>query len=64
MRPIPYSWRKTRGKTGISKYKEYLGKLNEEDRRSEQVLDELYTQKLREFYKIMNDYKSKYYKKG
>lgn len=64
MRPIPYSWRKTRGKTGISKYKEYLGKLNEEDRISEQVLDELYTQKLREFYKIMNDYKSKYYKKG
>lgn len=64
MRPIPYSWRKTRGKTGKSKYNEYLGKLNEEDKISEQVLDELYTQKLREFYKIMNDYKTKYYKRG
>ena len=63
MRPIPYSWRKTVGKTKKSKYNEYLERLNEDDRATEEMLDELYTQKLREFYKIMNDYKTKYYKR-
>ena len=64
MRPIPASWRKTAGRTGKSKYHEYLGKINEVDREQEKMLDDLYVQKLQEYYQIIHKYKNKYYKKG
>ena len=64
MRPIPASWRKTAGRTGKSKYNEYLGKLNEVDREQEKMLEDLYIQKLQEFYQIIHKYKNKHYKEG
>ena len=62
MRPIPLSWHKTLGRSGKSKYNEYLSSINEVDKEEENMLNDLYIQKLQEFYKIIHKYKNTYYK--
>lgn len=62
IRPIPKSWRKTRGATGKSRYNEYINKITPEQSAEEESLNILYNQKRKEFYNIIQQYRSKYYK--
>ena len=64
IRPVPKSWHRLRGRTGTSRYREYIGKLNPLDREEEEIMDGLYIDKKRELYDIIHQYRSKYYKRG
>ena len=64
IRPVPKSWHRLRGRTGTSRYREYIGKLNPVDKEEEEMMDGLYIDKKRELYDIIHQYRSKYYKRG
>ena len=62
LRPVPKSWYKTIGRTGKTKYMEYVNVLSDEDRAKEEFIDNLYHQKHRDFYKAISKYRNVFYK--
>ena len=64
LKPIPQSWMKTRGKTGKSRYMEYMNSLSQEERNSENEIESIYREKQQQFYDAISRYKNIYYKKG
>ena len=55
---------KTRGKTGKSRYMEYINSLSQEERNSENEIESIYREKQQQFYDAISRYKNIYYKKG
>ena len=64
LRPIPKSWMKTRGKTGKSRYMEYLNALSPEDLAKETEIQNTYKEKESQFYSAIAKYRKVFYKKG
>ena len=60
MRPVPSSWRKTRGASGKSKYNEYYSSLPKELKEQEENLDSLYLIQREELIKSISQYKKLY----
>ena len=57
IRPIPASWRKRDKGEMTTKYRLYKSKLTPEQMREEMILDELYKQKKREFWKAVSEFR-------
>ena len=64
LEPIPKSWKKTMGRTGKSRYIEYINSLSPEDREREENIMSLYREKQRNFYNAISTYKNNFYKIG
>ena len=64
LEPIPKSWKKTMGRTGKSRYIEYINSLSPEDREREENIMSLYREKQRNFYNAISTYKNNFYKTG
>jgi len=60
-RPIASSWRGRERGERTTKYNLYLSKLNDEDYKEEVNLDRLYRTKKQDFWRAINQYRSKYY---
>ena len=64
LEPIPKSWKKTMGRTGKSRYIEYINSLSPEDREREENIMSLYREKQRNFINAISTYKNNFYKTG
>ena len=64
LRPIPKSWMKTMGRTGKSRYMEYMDALSSEDRDKESNIMDIYRNKQVQFWDAIGSYRNTYYKKG
>ena len=64
LEPIPKSWKKTMGRTGKSRYMEYINSLSPEDREREENIMSLYVEKKRNFITAIATYKNNFYKSG
>jgi len=60
-RPIANSWRSRERGERTSKYSLYLSRLNDEDYKEELDLDKLYRTKKQDYWRAINQYRSKYY---
>ena len=64
LQPIPSSWMKTRGRTGKSRYTEYLNALTPKNKSKEELIMSTYRQKQRNFYNAISTYRNNFYKTG
>jgi hypothetical protein len=64
LRPIPQSWRKTRAQTKGTRYREYLSRLTPEQKEQEDIMENTYLDKRREFFQSIAELRNKYYKRG
>ena len=64
LQPIPKSWMKTIGRSGKTRYVEYLNALTPDERASEDDIMNIYREKQRNFYSAIARYRTNFYKKG
>jgi len=64
LQPIPKSWMKTMGRSGKTRYMEYLNALTPDERASEDDIMNIYREKQRNFYSAIARYRTNFYKKG
>jgi len=64
LQPIPKSWMKTMGRSGKTRYMEYLNALTPDEKASEDDIMNIYREKQRNFYSAIARYRTNFYKKG
>ena len=64
LKPLPRSWQKTIGRTGKTRYMEFMQSLSPEDKEKEMLIESIYRDKYRNFYNIIAKNRNLYYKRG
>ena len=64
LKPMPRSWQKTIGRTGKTRYMEFMQSLSPEDKEKEMLIESIYRDKYRNFYNIIAKNRNLYYKRG